>query len=85
MLLLEGGQGLGHLKNPCRHMETTLVSVAVIPTKYRNHHCIHYALCLLLLDRGRCLPICSASTDVEIGLVEVWNDSILALSLEEGH
>ena len=80
MLLLEGGQGLGHLEIPCRHMETALVSVAIVPTRYRNHHRIHYVLCLLLLDGGRCLPICSASTDVEIGLVEVWQGSTLVLS-----
>ena len=72
MLLLEGGQGLGHLENPCRHMETALVPVAVAPTRYRIHHRTHYALCLLLLDEGRCLPIYSALDDVEIGLVDVW-------------
>ena len=85
MLLLEGGQGLGHLESPCRHMETALVPVAIAPTRYRNHHCIHYALCLLLHDGGRCLPICLASADVEIGLVEVWRGSTLVLSLEEGN
>ena len=66
MLLLEGGQGLGHLESPCRHMETAPVPVVVVPTRYRNHHHIHYVLCLLLLDRGRCLPTCSASADMEI-------------------
>ena len=85
MFLLEGGQGLGHLKSPCRHMETTLVPVAVNPTRYRNHHRIHYALCLLLLDGGRCLPICLALADVEIRPVEVWRGSTLVLSLEEGN
>ena len=85
MLLLEGGQGLDHLENPCRDMETTLVPVVVVPTRYINHHHTHYALCLLLLDGGRCLPICSASADMEIGLVEVWRGSILVLSLEEGN
>ena len=85
MLLLEGGQGLDHLENPCRHMETSIVPVAVIPTRYRNHHHIHYALSLLLLDEGRCLPICSILADVEIGLVEVWQGSTLVLSLEEGN
>ena len=72
MLLLEGGQGLDHLENPCRHTETSLVPVAVAPTRCRSHHRIHSALCLLLLDGGRCLPICSALADMEIGLVEVW-------------
>ena len=85
MLLLEGGQGLDHLENPCRHMETALVPVAVAPTRYRNHHHIHYAMCLLLLDGGRCLPIYSALADVEIELVEVWRGSNLVLSLEEGN
>ena len=66
MLLLEGGQGLGHLESPYRHMETAPVSVAVVPTRYRNHHHIHCVPCLLLLDGGRCLPTCSASFDVEI-------------------
>ena len=66
MLLLEGGKGLGHLESPYRHMETTPVPVAVGPIRYRNHHHIHYVLCLLLLDGGRCLPTCSASADVEI-------------------
>ena len=60
MLLLEGGQGLGHLEIPCRHMETALVPVAVTPTRCRSHHHIHYALYVLLLDGGICLPICSA-------------------------
>ena len=46
MLLLEGGEGLGHLESPCRHMETDPVPVSVVPTKYRNHHHIHYVLCL---------------------------------------
>ena len=32
MLLLEGGQGLDHLKNPSQHMETAPVLVVVIPT-----------------------------------------------------
>ena len=72
MLLLEGGQGLGHLESPCWHMETAPVPVAVVPTRYRNHHHIHYVLCLLLLDEGRCLPTCSVSADVEIKPVEVW-------------
>ena len=80
MLFLEGGQGLDHLENPCQHTETALVPVAVIPTRYRNNHRIHYALCLLLLDKGRCLPICLASADMEIGLVEVWQGSTLVLS-----
>ena len=80
MLLLEGGQGLGHLESPCRHMETTPVPVVVIPTRYRNHHCIRYALCLLLPDGGRCLPTCSASADVDIGPIEVWRGSTLVLS-----
>ena len=66
MLLLEGGQGLGHLEIPYQHMETTLVPIAIIPTRYINHHHIHCVLCLLLLDEGRCLPTCSASVDVEI-------------------
>ena len=82
MLLLEGGQGLDHLKNPCQHMETSLVPVAVAPTRYRSHHRIHSALCLLLLTRGRCLPIRLALADVEIGLVEVWRGSTLVLSLK---
>ena len=72
MLLLEGGKGLGHLEIPCRHMETAPVTVVVVPTRYRNHHHIHYVLCLLLLDGGRCLPTCSASVDMEIGPIEVW-------------
>ena len=85
MLLLEGGQGLGHLESPCRHMETALMLVAVVPTRYRNHHRIHYALCLLLLDGGRCLPICSALANADIGLVEVWWGLTLVLSLKEGN
>ena len=85
MLLLEGGQGLDHLENPWRHMETALMSVVVAPTKCRSHHRIHSALCLLLLNGGRCLPICSPLADVEIGLVEVWQGSTLVLSLEEGN
>ena len=85
MLLMEGGQGLGHLENPCRHMETALVPVAVATTRYRSHHCTHFALCLLLLGGGRCLPICSALDDVEIGLVGVSRSSNLVLSLEEGN
>ena len=85
MLLLEGGQGLGHLESPSQHMETAPVLVAVIPTRYRNHHHIRYVMCLLLLDGGRCLPTCSASADVDIWLVEVWQGSMLVLSLEEGH
>ena len=85
MLLLKGGQDLDHLENACRHMETTLVLVAITPTRYRSHHHIHSALCLLLLDGGICLPICSALADVEIGLVEVWQGSTLVLSLEEGN
>ena len=60
MLLLEGVQGLDHLKNPFRHTETALVSVVAAPTRSRSHHRTHTALSLLLLDRGRCLPICSA-------------------------
>ena len=80
MHLLEGGQGLDHLESPYRHMETAPVSVAVVPTRYRNHHHIHYVLCLLLLDGERCLTTCSASADVEIGLVEVWQGSTLVLS-----
>ena len=66
MLLLEEGQGRGHLESPSQHMETAPVPVAIVPTRYRNHHHTHYVLCLLLLDGGRCLPTCSASTDVEI-------------------
>ena len=85
MLLLEGGQGLDHLENPCQCMETALVPVAITPTRYRSHHRTHYALCLLLLDGGRCLPICSALADVEIGLVGVWQGLTLVLSLEEGN
>ena len=85
MILLEGGQGLDHLENPCRHTETALVSVAAAPTRCRSHHRIHYAVSLLLLDGGRCLPICSALTDVEIRLVGVWRGSTLVLSLKEGH
>ena len=80
MLLLEGGQGLDHLKNPCRHMETALVSVAVSPTRCRSHHRTHSVLSLLLLDGGICLPICSALADMEIGLVGVWRGSTLVLS-----
>ena len=85
MLLLGGVQGLDHLVNPCRHTEIALVPVAIAPTRYRSHHRIHSALCLLLLDGGRCLPICSSLADVEIGLVEVWQGSTLVLSLEEGN
>ena len=66
MLLLEGGQGLGHLESPYQHMEIAPVSVVIVPTRYRNHHHIHYVPCLLLLDVGRCLPTCSASANVEI-------------------
>ena len=66
MLLLEGGQALGHLGIPCWRMETAPVPVAVVPTRYRNHHHIHCVLCLLLLDGGICLPTSSASVDVEI-------------------
>ena len=66
MLLLEGGQGLGHLEIPYQHMETALVPVAVVPTRYRNHHHIHCVLCLLLLNGGRCLPTGSALVVVEI-------------------
>ena len=71
MLLLEGGKGRGHLGSPSRHMETAPVSVAIVPTKYKNHHHRHCVLSLLLLDGGRCLPTCSALADVEIRLVKV--------------
>ena len=71
MLLLEGGQGLDHLENPCQHMKTTLVLVATAPTKCRSHDRTHSIMYLLLLDGGRCLPIFSASADVEIRLVRV--------------
>ena len=80
MLLLEGGQGLDHLENPCWHTETTLVLVAATRTRSRSHHHTHCALNLLLLDGGRCLPICSSLADVEIELVEVWRGSTLVLS-----
>ena len=85
MLLLEGGQGLDHLENPFRHMETALMLVASAPTRSRSHHRTHFALNLLLLDRGRCLPICSDLVDVETRLVGVWQGSTLVLSLEEGN
>ena len=66
MLLLEGGQGRGHLEIPSRHMETAPVPVAAVPTRYRNHHHIRCVQYLLLLDGGRCPPTCSTLDDVEI-------------------
>ena len=66
MLLLEGGQGRGHLGSPSRRMETSPMLAAVVPTKYKSQHHIRCVLCLLLLDGGRCLPISLALADVEI-------------------
>ena len=71
MLLLEGGQGLGQLKIPCRHMETALVSVAIVPTRCKSHHHRHFVLSLLLLDGGRYLPTGLASAAVDDGPIMV--------------
>ena len=66
MLLLEGGQGRGHLGSPFRRMGTTPALAAVVPTMYKSHHHIRCVLCLLLLDGGRCLPTDSALADVDV-------------------
>ena len=57
MLLLDGGQGLGHHENPSQHMETAPVLVTTAPTKSRSHHLIHSSLSHLLPGGGRYLPI----------------------------
>ena len=54
--------------------------VASAPTRSRSHHCTHSTMNLLLLDGGRCLPICSSLDDMDIRLVGVWRGSTLALS-----
>ena len=66
MLLLEGGQGRGHLGNLSRHMETAPMLAAVVPTMCRSHHHRHCVLSPLLLDGGRCLPTYSALDDMDI-------------------
>ena len=71
MLLLEGEQGLDHLKNPSQHMETYLVMVTTAPTKIISHHHIHSAQSHLLPSGGRYLPTYSVYADREKIIVMV--------------
>ena len=66
MLLLEGGLDLDHLGNLIRHMGTALMQAPDVPTMCRNRRHTYSGLHLLLLDGGRCQPICSALADVDV-------------------